>query len=380
MHRLLTLFSTFLLSFTVLANPIDCTTNHCVAVIDAGSSGSRLHVYAYELDKTNTPVQITEVWNRRVVPGLSVLESEHVSISAYLDKLFTDAPAAPMPVYFYSTAGMRLLPKTHHKKVYQLVSNWFDRQHYWHLISARTITGNEEGLFAWLATNYQLKLLDQDEKPLVGAMDIGGASVQIVFPISNESTIDNKDKVTIDLYGRHYPVFAHSFLGLGQNEMGHQYFDLNVCYPNEYELPGGAKGRGDAYACRNEITTLVNQVHYVNKKIKSVLTLNPVDTWYLIGGVTNLLNDKLFPFPNQQFTNQELTLFANKTICHQKWSDLEEHYPNNYMLYNYCMLSSYLSALIMNGYGLQASKPINFLPPNKNVDWTIGVVLQHHQT
>lgn len=381
MYRFIVFVSLFFyVLFNAHAEKQKCIQSHCIAVIDAGSSGSRLHVYSYDLDSTSSPIKINEIWNRKVLPGLSTIEHEHGSISAYMEKLFTDAPAVRMPVYFYSTAGMRLLPKTHHRNVNQLVADWFDKQYYWRLVTARTITGNEEGIFAWLAINYHLGLLSQSEKPVVGVMDIGGGSVQIVFPVANE-TNPNSDPITfIDLYGQHFMVYSHSFLGLGQNEMAHQYSDVEFCYPNEYELPSGEMAHGDTNSCKLEIATLVNKVHYVEKKIKPLLTNNLIKNWYIMGGVTNLLNDKFFSFSNQQFTIRDLLLAANKNVCHQNWSKLEERNPNNFMLYNYCMLPSYLSALIVNGYGIQPKQTINFMPLNKTIDWTIGVVLQHRQT
>lgn len=370
----------FIIPLLAYADKSECAKHHCIAVVDAGSSGSRLHVYAYDLDDTNSPVNINEIWNRKALPGISTIEHEHRSIAVYMEKLFTDAPTALMPVYFYSTAGMRLLPKTHHKNVNQLVADWFDKQYYWRLVTARTINGSEEGVFAWLSTNYQLKRFEQSELPLVGVMDIGGASVQIVFPINDDSHVDAGDKITIDLYGKHHTLFSHSFLGLGQNEMGHQYYDLNLCYPHGFELPSGRQGQGDANACKNEISILVNKVHGVNQTIKPVLELNPISNWYIMGGVSYLLHDKIWGLSQNKFTNQELIHFADKNICHQQWSNLEEAYPEHFLIYNYCMLPSYLYALTVNGYGLSINESINFMPLNKTVDWTIGVVLQHHRT
>ncbi|KGP62400.1 multidrug DMT transporter permease [Legionella norrlandica] len=369
-----------LFPFSTHAGKSDCINRHCIAVVDAGSSSSRLHIYAYDLDETNTPIEIREIWNRKAVPGLSTIEHEHKSVSAYMENLFSDAPAVLMPVYFYSTAGMRLLPKTHHKDINQMVADWFDRQYYWRLVTARTISGTEEGVFAWLATNYQLNLFKQELQPLVGVMDIGGASVQIIIPILNPSTFKHDHTSTINLYGKQYTVFSHSFLGLGQNEMGHQFFDLKFCFPDEYELPSGRLARGDAYACKDEIAILVNSVHSVSRKIKSILAANPIEKWYVLGGITFMLNDKIFSLDNQYFTNRELISFADENICHQKWTTLEEKYPANYIVFNYCMLPSYLYALMVHGYGLKSYQKINFMPVSKNIDWTIGVVLQHKQS
>ncbi|TAL59792.1 MAG: multidrug DMT transporter permease [Legionella sp.] len=380
MFRIMSLF--FCLFSPVLyaiTDKSECQKHQCMAVVDAGSSGSRLHVYAYDLDETNTPINIDEIWNRKAIPGLSAIEHEHGSVSTYMEKLFQNAPKSVMPVYFYSTAGMRLLPKTHHKDINELVADWFDKQYYWRLESARTIPGNEEGVYAWLAVNYQLKLLNQTDKPLSGVMDIGGASVQIIFPLQNEEGIDSNDKVDLDLYGQKFTLFSHSFLGLGQNEMGHQYFDLNSCYPQEYELPSGLYGKGDLDSCKNEIVTLVNSVHYVRKKAGNLVAKNNIETWHLIGGINNLLNDRFFPFSNQRFTLQDLRSFTDSNHCHQPWSKLDAAYPNNFMFFNYCMLSSYLYALIVQGYTISPQQEINFLPLNKSADWTIGVVLHHRK-
>ncbi|KTD82990.1 multidrug DMT transporter permease [Legionella waltersii] len=381
MHKfIIWIIITCSLSFSVFAEKSDCINRHCIAVIDAGSTGSRLHIYSYVLDDTNTPIDIKEIWNRKAVPGLSTIEHEHKSISVYMEKLFADAPAVTMPVYFYSTGGMRLLPKTHHKNVNQLVADWFDKQYYWRLIKARTISGTEEGVFAWLAINYQLNLFNQQDTTPTGVMDIGGASVQIVIPIKDGGVFKGRDLVTMSIYGKTYTIYSRSFLGLGQNEMGHQYFDLKYCYPKEFELPRGHLGQGDASLCKNEISILVNDVHYVSKKVNGILKSNPVDKWYILGGITSMLHDKLFSFNKNKFTMSELFNLADQNICHQKWSTLEETNPDNFMLYNYCMLPSYLYALIVNGYGIKNDQQINFLPQNKNADWTIGVVLQHQHT
>ncbi|HFK8680165.1 TPA: multidrug DMT transporter permease, partial [Legionella pneumophila] len=96
--------------------------------------------------------------------------------------------------------------------------------------------------------------------------------------------------------------------------------------------------------------------------------------------ITFMLNDKLFSLDNQYFTNRDLISFADQNICHQKWSTLEELYPDNLMVFNYCMLPSYLYALLVHGYGLKSYQKVNFMPNSKNIDWTLGVVLQHKQS
>lgn len=380
MYRFILMISCFYLPTFLVHSAKDgvCKVQHCIAVIDAGSSSSRLHIYSYDLDSNDTPIHIDELWSRKIVPGISTIEQEHKSIAMYLEKLFIDAPAVSMPVYFYSTAGMRLLPKSNHKNVNQMVSDWFEKQFYWRPAYVRTISGNEEGVFAWIAVNYQLGLLNQTDKPLVGTLDIGGASVQITLPIVDPGQVHEKDKISINLYGREHSLFAHSFLGLGQNEMAHQYLDLKSCYPIDYELPNGKTGKGDAPTCAEQISILVNNVHRVKKTMKNVLMQNPIETWYLLGGVANMLNDKMFTLPEHTITTKSLLTQVDTKICQQPWLNLEDRYPNHPMVQNYCLLSAYLSALITNGYGVSPEQAIHFMPANKTADWTIGVVLSQH--
>ncbi|VEH35113.1 ectonucleoside triphosphate diphosphohydrolase [Legionella sainthelensi] len=49
----------------VYAEPASCTEHQCIAVVDAGSTGSRAHIFAYNLDETNTPSQIHEIWSKK---------------------------------------------------------------------------------------------------------------------------------------------------------------------------------------------------------------------------------------------------------------------------------------------------------------------------
>ena len=179
---LLLSFFPFIITTSLHANSIDCVQHHCLAVVDAGSTGSRLHIYAYDLDKHNTPINIKQKWLKKFSPGFATLENQ-TSMDAYLDSLFADAPITYLPIYFYATAGMRLLSQPKQQKLYAQLTHWFNQQSQWTLVKAKTITGNEEALFGWLSINSQLGTLIDKTKTPVGVMDMGGASVQIIFPV-----------------------------------------------------------------------------------------------------------------------------------------------------------------------------------------------------
>lgn len=366
-------------NFTVIAAESHCQQRQCLAVVDAGSTGSRLHIYAYELDKTNTPINVTELWSKKIKPGFAMIEPNQATIDAYLTTLFSGTPEQNLPVYFYATAGMRLLPQPRQQQFYSALQNWFANQSQWQLLGSKTITGSEEGLFGWLAVNYQLGTLTATDKEPVGVMDMGGASVQIIFPVQKTDGINSSDVQQLELYGRHLTLFIHSFLGLGQTEVSHQFLDTTSCFADNYELPTGQPAAGDAYSCEAEVSSLMNAVHRVNNTVQPAMAANPINNWYVMGGATELAQSKPFQFENHQFTNQSLLEQADAQVCHQQWSALSNQYPGNDYLYGYCLFASYYYALMVDGYGLKPQQAITYMASNQSSDWTLGVVLRQQQ-
>ncbi len=378
MFRYLALVALFITipSFAEMAET-PCKNRQCLAVIDAGSTGSRLHVYSYDVDETNTPVHINEIWNKKIKPGFATIEPNNHTIDAYLTTLFSGAPRQKIPVYFYATAGMRLLPMYRQKKFYDEVQNWFSQQSQWNLIAAKTISGNDEALYDWLSVNYHLGTLQTKQNESVGVMDMGGASVQIVFPIQKNTEVSPRSQVELDLYGHHYNLYVQSFLGLGQTEVSHQFLNSASCFANDYPLPDGEAGQGNAPSCEQEVSMLMTEVHKVNQLIQPILAANPVDSWYSIGGISNLADSSLFHFNNNKLTNQSLLQQADNQVCHQQWDALNAQFPDDEYVYQYCLFSAYYYALMVDGYGIVPEQSINYIPPDQNLDWTIGVVLHH---
>ncbi|WP_454783968.1 multidrug DMT transporter permease [Legionella sp. WA2024007413] len=357
------------------ADPAACNEHQCIAVVDAGSTGSRLHIFAYDLDETNTPSGIAEIWSKKIKPGFATIEANQNTIDAYLTTLFSGAPVQNIPVYFYATAGMRLVPQTKQKIYYQEVQKWFNQQSAWQLIEAKTITGHDEALYDWLAVNYHIGALKSPSSTPVGVMDIGGASVQIVFPIQ-KNTEEKGTQVELDLYGQHINLSVHSFLGLGQNEMAHQLLDTASCFSEGYPLSDGRTGQGDALLCEQEVSPLI-KMHKVKKEVQPILSASHISSWYAIGGFPNLAESKPFQFQNNQLTIQDLFQQANNLICHQQWERLSNQFPNNEYIESYCLLPAFYYALMVEGYGLTANQQLNYVPSAENLDWTLGVALHH---
>lgn len=372
------LVSLFLVGDNAVADNATCQQRHCIAVVDAGSTGSRLHLYAFDLDDHNHPIKIDDLWSKKIKPGFAAIEPNQETINDYLSHLFADAPEQGMPVYFYATAGMRLETPSKQQLYYQALQQWFAQQSQWRLIESRTITGNEEGVLSWLAVNYQLGIFDETNKPLVSVMDMGGASVQIAFSVKNIENIDPHDLVSVDAVGRHFTLFVHSFLGLGKEVLSQQFLDTDSCFALGYSLPSGLLGNGNASSCQRDISKLINNVHKVSRIVQPVIAKNTVNTWYAIGGVASMVAEIPFSFEKQQFTNQDMLQKADSDFCHQQWDRLSVQYPNYNYLYGYCLFPSYYYALMVDGYGIKPEQPINYLSSNQSADWSLGVVLHHH--
>jgi Golgi nucleoside diphosphatase len=165
------------------------------------------------------------------------------------------------PIYLKATAGMRTLDTPNRARVINAVRNIFLNQTYspFYFIpeQARVISGEEEAIYGWTAVNFALgTLLEASEgsgtvvnpKLTYGALDLGGASTQISFYEANEDIMSNLFKLQIG-QGKHWNVYAHSFLYFGINEAWNRFGARLVLggAKNEYKssvynpcLPGGS--------------------------------------------------------------------------------------------------------------------------------------------
>ena len=78
-------------------------------------------------------------------------------------------------------------------------------------VETRTLTGYEEGLFAWLSAKGDNVATD------FGIVEMGGASSQVTFPCADCDPADDAVK-TIQLGGKPLQMYSYSYLGLGQDE------------------------------------------------------------------------------------------------------------------------------------------------------------------
>ncbi|KAL6875435.1 GDA1/CD39 family domain-containing protein [Trichoderma longibrachiatum] len=209
-----------------------------VLMIDAGSTGSRIHVYKFnncgpipELEKEE--FKMTE----KSVGGLSAFKNDPVAAAKSLDPLMAvamehvpDALKKCSPVAVKATAGLRLIGKELADAILAEVRRHLEQDYPFPVVSAEQngvaiMDGSDEGVYAWITTNYLLgKIGGPDKSETAAVFDLGGGSTQIVFEPTFKDAADGgmpeklapgDHKYELDFGGHKFDLYQHSHLGYG---------------------------------------------------------------------------------------------------------------------------------------------------------------------
>lgn len=209
-------------------------------MIDAGSTGSRIHVYRFnncgatpELE--HEEFKMTE--KKAGGSGLSSYKADAEGAAKSLDVLMDVAMAAVpdqykscSPVAVKATAGLRLLGPEMANATLEAVRTRLETVYPFPVVSkenggVQIMDGRDEGVYAWITTNYLLgKIGGPDKTPTAAVFDLGGGSTQIVFqPTFKESPAggmpetltEGEHKYSLKFGGREFTLYQHSHLGYG---------------------------------------------------------------------------------------------------------------------------------------------------------------------
>ncbi|CAH1773815.1 unnamed protein product, partial [Owenia fusiformis] len=221
-------FWSFVLTFCGIVGFHCCLAGEYGIVIDAGSSGSRARIYTWpERTSLSQTIQLTEVGNKKIKPGLSAFVGDANGIRDHVLQLIDackdnvpDDKQVDTPIYVMATAGMRLLKGTDAFAIYEKVDEFLSDKSFspfdFQKGNARTLSGEEEGAFTWIAANQLNGLFGKGRttNETVGIIEMGGASTQLAFvPRGNLLA----DKFPVFVAGKHYPLYVHSYLYYGQD-------------------------------------------------------------------------------------------------------------------------------------------------------------------
>lgn len=228
-------------------------------ILDAGSSGTRVHVYRWlnsqraRQDATShemlslPDIHQKKHWTKKKKPGVSTLGDNPADVGEYLQELLDHALAIvpsdqvkDTPIFLMATAGVRLLEPMKQKALLGEICAYAQAHTEFSLpdcdLHIQVIPGETEGLYGWIAANYLLGGFDSPDEHkhgkghhTYGFLDMGGASAQIAFaPNSTEAEKHANDLKllrmrTLNGESNEYKVFTTTWLGFGVNQARERY-------------------------------------------------------------------------------------------------------------------------------------------------------------
>lgn len=387
-------------------------------MIDAGSTGTRAHLYRWPAHSPGgIPIIDTKpssMLKFKLKPGLSTIKIS--DIPKYIGNLTSwaleNVPAQKVPetpVFLKATAGMRTLPEAEQEERLKEVrealreSRFMFKDDSW----ATVIGGEEEGVFGWISTNYATgTLFDPAGKSHAGALDMGGSSTQITF--NPKDGAPKEGAYNVSMPGLEYTLYTHSFLGFGVNDFVESLEDDAIskapktaevvnfpCYLTGYEK----KKTPTEYEDKKKNVTIkgVLNVNECKDLIREALKINgscavaPCS----INGTYQPALDKdstfyatgSYDYMGAFFGLSSVSKSSPKDLetkvleyCALSWEEAESKYPseNEESRSLYCFEGLYDSVLLTEGYGFDAGeKRIVFADSvcGAPLGWTLGAMI-----
>ena len=371
LYKAIAVFIFFFLSVTAYAGDAQFAI-----VVDGGSSGSRLHLYQYQMN-TSLP-SITEVFYDSTEPGLSSYsaapERAGESLAPLLDgavrqlkKMGIDPHTVTIRVL--GTGGMRMLSDVNQAAIYANVHHYLE-SHYGFLVQeVASITGKMEGVYGWLDVNYLLNHFANESSSL-GSIDIGGASTQIAFEANNVP--DPDDAVSVWINGKRRVVFSKSFYGLGLDESRKEMNARNEassCYPDQFQLSPTAIGRFNLSLCEWTYERILRE-HHITQAIVPI----PASDFVAYSGAYHVLDF----FGATDHVNQMQIESRLQAVCGESWETIKKSHPDvpEKYLSAYCANGVYIDDLLYWEYHMRdAQVTVASHINHEQIDWTLGALL-----
>uniref|UniRef100_A0A0D3H0L9 Uncharacterized protein n=1 Tax=Oryza barthii TaxID=65489 RepID=A0A0D3H0L9_9ORYZ len=365
-------------------------------VIDAGSTGSRVHVIAYRSSSSSPASALPRIdWARtasmKAAPGLSSFASDPGGAGRSLAPLLEFARRRVPPeswaetdVRLMATAGLRLLDAAVAEAVLDscrvlLRGSGFQFQDDWATVISGMLHNEsveflsfvysgkvrshraEEGMYAWIAANYALGTLGDDSQDTTGIIELGGASVQVTFV--TDKPLPPEFSHTLKFGDATYNLYSHSFLQLGQVEYrpyAHAVGNFSECRSAALTLL--QKGREECryHECR------MGAAFVPDLDGKFLATENFYHT------------SKFFRLRSKSFLSD--LMLAGEKFCRGDWSKIKKEYRsfNEGELLLFCFSSAYIVALLhdtlkvpLDDKRIDVANQIGGVP----VDWALGAFI-----
>ncbi|XP_013679022.2 apyrase 2-like, partial [Brassica napus] len=394
-------------------------------IFDAGSSGSRVHVYCFDRNLDLLPLGNELELFVQLKPGLSAYPTDPRqaanSLVSLLDKAEASVPRElrpKTPVRVGATAGLRTLGHEASENILQAVKELLrDRSMLKTEANAVTVLdGTQEGAYQWVTINYLLRNLGKPYSDTVGVVDLGGGSVQMAYAISEEDAatapkpLEGEDSYVREMYlkGRKYFLYVHSYLHYGLLAARAEILKVsedsnNPCIVAGYD--GTYKYGGDGFkaaavqsgASLNECRRLTVNALKVNDTLCTHMKCTFGGVWNggRGGGQKNMFVASFFfdraaeagfVDPKQPVATVRPIDFekAAKKACSMKMDEGKSKFPrveeDNFPYL--CMDLVYQYTLLVDGFGLEPSQTITLVKKVKygehavEAAWPLGSAIE----
>ncbi|KAI3467345.1 hypothetical protein Pfo_024008 [Paulownia fortunei] len=394
-------------------------------VIDGGSTGTRIHVFKYEVRNGNLVLDFSEkgLVSMRVNPGLSAHAEDPERAGAAVAELVEFAKRnvpreywAEAEIRLMATAGMRLLKNEDQERILNacrriLRASGFRFHDDW----ATIISGSDEGLYAWVVANYALGTLGAEPAQTTGIIELGGASAQVTFVSNEPMPPEFSRKVKFGNFT--YNLYSHSLLHFGQNVAFELLKESLVSGGQELVTESLQRGkpmdpctpRGyapDKEAWKLSPTSLIEKNRYLStllpsgnfsecrsaslKLLQKGQDKCSYQTCYIGSTFIPKLQGKFLATENFCHTSKFFRLdqrafladlvVAGQQFCGEDWSKLTQKYNSleEEDLLRYCFSSAYIVALLHDSLGIALNdQRIGYANQVHNIplDWALGAFI-----
>lgn len=245
----------------------------CHAVYDAGSSSTRLFVYQLTTDgwlefKGSSSTALADPL--RSIRGKTADDMPSV-VGEMVDSLQEMKDSGQLACHVASvsvlaTAGMRIAEQQFpaaSRELWTIVEQAFTRSMDLPA-TGRTISGFEEGLYAWIAER------EQRSSNAFGLVEMGGASFQVSFPC--QQCAATRDVI---IGGQAVKIVSRSFSGWGQDEAWVRHKERPAC------ASGLGRERRDWQA--NECLGNLPPLEQLMGTMKGDMRVSGLNSWYTTG-------------------------------------------------------------------------------------------------
>lgn len=362
-------------------------------------------------DFADNPQDVKKLTNQIIDHASQLLSEAGVSESSF----------SKVPIYLGATAGMRVIDASKRDAVMAQVRANFEASpfkfsdHY-----ANVISGEEEAIFGFIASNYLMGEFTDNSDPnkAIGALDLGGASTQITF-----GTTGTLLEGVWDLKGpnhKRYYTYTRSFLyyGLEQwkdrihnrvaegtptTEGGNTYEHpcLNTgaemdftTVPNTLDGPATVRqvhfiGKSDSDACAALTRDIMHFDDFCwSKECAFMGVYMPAipDTakFVAFSSFPRVLSTAGFPGADEQYVSlEDIRKYTHDELCAWTWEELQQKLPDSPVEYLKvsCLALNYVYTLLAEGYKFDPNeKQITFkrsiqpsgLDKPIEVTWALG--------